>query len=64
MKSEHFDRLIVKGGDGSTIVLDHLGQAVFPLQRFFGWLLLRAEAAKHGIPYGESQVHPSGAVPP
>ncbi len=49
MKEEHFDRLILKRGDGSTLVLDHLDQAVFPLLRFLEWQVLKTEAKRKGI---------------
>ena len=49
MKEEHFDRLILQRGDGSTLVVEHLDQAVFPLLRFFEWQLLKAEAKRHGV---------------
>lgn len=36
LKRTHFHRLILKLSDGRRVVLEQLGQAVFPLLRFFG----------------------------
>jgi hypothetical protein len=33
-----FDRLIVERFDGTSLVIEGLGQAVFPLLRAFGWI--------------------------
>jgi hypothetical protein len=35
LKQTHFDRLILDLENGGKVVLEQLGQAVFPLQRFF-----------------------------
>jgi hypothetical protein len=37
-RSPDFDRLIVERFDGTSLVIDGLGQAVFPLLRAFGWI--------------------------
>jgi hypothetical protein len=39
LKSEHFDRLYLHPRSGPSIVLDHLGQAVYPLLTFFARVL-------------------------
>jgi hypothetical protein len=33
-----FDRLTVERFDGTSLVIEELGQAVFPLLRAFGWI--------------------------
>ena len=44
-KHSHFQRMILERRDGSEIVLDGLGQAVFPLLKFFWFKLGRGERA-------------------
>jgi hypothetical protein len=34
LKRTHFHRLILELSDGQRVVVEHLGQAVFPLLRF------------------------------
>ncbi len=39
LKDEHFDRMYLHRRSGPPIVLDHLGQAVYPMLTFFGRVL-------------------------
>ena len=43
LKHSHFQRIILERRDGSELVLDGLGQAVFPLLKFFWFKLGRGE---------------------
>lgn len=43
LKQTHFQRIILERHDGSELVLDGLGQAVFPLLKFFWFKLGRRE---------------------
>lgn len=44
-KATHFHRIILERNDGSDLVLEGLGQAVFPLLKFFWFKLGRGEPA-------------------
>jgi len=44
-KGSHFHRMILERNDGSDLVLEGLGQAVFPLLNFFWSKLGRREPA-------------------
>jgi hypothetical protein len=44
-KTSHFHRMILELNDGSEFVLEGLGQAVFPLLKFFWFKLGRDESA-------------------
>lgn len=44
-KVSHYERLILERSDGTELVLDGLGQAVFPLLKFFWFMLRRGEPA-------------------
>ena len=46
-KREEFDRIELSFRDGSSATLADVGQAVFPLLRFFGWMIGRREP-RHG----------------
>jgi hypothetical protein len=43
LKHSHFQRMILERSDGSELILDGLGQAVFPLLQFFWFKLGRGE---------------------
>lgn len=45
LKQTHFQRIILERHDTSELVLDGLGQAVFPLLKFFRFKLGRGEPA-------------------
>lgn len=38
MKAASFDRLIIERFDGTSVVIEGIGQAVFPLLRAFDWI--------------------------
>jgi len=43
LKVTHFQRIILERKDGSELILDGLGQAVFPLLKFFWFVLGRGD---------------------
>lgn len=43
LKVSHYQRLILERKDGSELILDGLGQTVFPLLRFFWFVLGRGD---------------------
>ena len=38
IKKQYHDRIILELHDGQEIILTHLGEAYYPLERFFMWL--------------------------
>ena len=38
LKRTHFHRVIIELHDGNEVILDRLGQAVFPLLKFLWWI--------------------------
>jgi hypothetical protein len=45
-RTPDFDRLIIERFNGASLVIDGLGQAVFPLLRAFGWIAARNNASR------------------